>query len=162
MRKTRKHSPLSRQTCRHPLEQYEETECKTSVEKHMAITARGTINGHVLTDIPVLNPGDWFGKAWLVEIGGSYSSLYVVIEADSMSDAIDELAEHEKYGHNIVVADEDLGDYDLEDCHYSGSGQVLDLDHLMFHGREVPVRRICRALRPVRRVHRNDGQHRCP
>lgn len=103
----------------------------------MAITARGTINGHDLTDIPVLNPGDWFGKAWLVEIGGSYSSLYVVIEADSMSDAIDELAENEKYGHQIVVADEDLGDYDLEDCHYSGTGQVLDLDHLMIHGQEV-------------------------
>ena len=102
----------------------------------MAITARGTINGHELTDILVLNPGNWFGKAWLVELGGSYSSLYVVIEADSMSDAIDELAENEKYGHQIVVADEDLGDYDLENCHYSGTGQVLDLDHLMIHGRE--------------------------
>ena len=83
----------------------------------MAITARGTINGHDLTDVLVLNPGDWFGKAWLVELGGSYSSLYVVIEADSMSDAIDELAENEKYGHQIVVADEDLGDYPEDDRH---------------------------------------------
>ena len=102
----------------------------------MAITARGTLNGHEFTDILVLNPGDWFGKAWLVEIGGSYSSLYVVIEADSMSDAIDELAENEKYGHQIVVADEDLGDYPEGDRHYSGSGQVLDLDHLMIYGTE--------------------------
>ena len=102
----------------------------------MAITARGTINGHELTDILVLNPGDWFGKAWLVEIGGSYSSLYLVIVADSMSDAIDELAENEKYGHQIVVADEDLGDYPEDDRHYSGSGQVLDLDHLMIYGTE--------------------------
>ena len=38
----------------------------------MAITAKGTFNGHDLTDLPVLNPGGWFGKAWLVEIGGSY------------------------------------------------------------------------------------------
>ena len=102
----------------------------------MAITARAKFHDHDLTDIPVINPGGWFGKAWLIEIGGSYSSLYLVIEADSMCDAIDELAENEKYGHQIVVADEDLGDYPEDDRHYSGTGQVLDLDHLMIHGQE--------------------------
>ena len=29
----------------------------------MAITAKGNLNGHELTDIVVINPGDWFGKA---------------------------------------------------------------------------------------------------
>jgi hypothetical protein len=102
----------------------------------MAITARGTINGHDLTDMPVLNPGGWFGKTWLLEIGGSYWSLFLIVEANSLTDAIDELAENEKYGHNIVVADEDLSDYPEDERHYSGSGQVLDLDHLMVHGQE--------------------------
>jgi len=69
----------------------------------MAITAQGNLNGHELIDIPVLNPGDWFGKTWLIEIGGSYSSLFLIVEADSMCDAIDELAENEKYAHNIVI-----------------------------------------------------------
>lgn len=50
--------------------------------KRMAITARGNRNGHELTDIPVLNPGDWFGKTWLIEIGGSYSPLFLIVEAD--------------------------------------------------------------------------------
>lgn len=95
----------------------------------MAITARVKFNGHELTDIPVLNPGDWFGKTWLVEIGGSYWPLFLIVEADSISDAIDELAENEKYGHQIVVADDDLGNYPEDDRHYSGAGQVLDLDH---------------------------------
>ena len=95
----------------------------------MAITARATFHGHDLTDIPVLNPGGWFGKAWLVEIGGSYWPLLLIVESDSLTDAIDELAENEKYGHQIVVADEDLDDYPEDDRHYSGSGQVLDLDH---------------------------------
>lgn len=103
------------------------------------ITARGTFNGHDLKDIPVLNPGDWFGKTWLLEIGGSYWPLFLVVEADSVTDAIDELADHEKYGHNIVVADEDLGDYDPETCNYGSSGQVLDLDHLLIHGQEGAV-----------------------
>lgn len=102
----------------------------------MAITARGNLNGHDLTDIPVINPGGWFGKAWLVEIGGSYWPLFLIVEADSITDAIDELAENEKYGHQIVVAAADLDDYPEDERHYSGTGQVLDLDHLMIHGRE--------------------------
>ena len=84
----------------------------------------------------MLNAGNWFGKTWLVEIGGSYSPLFLIVEADSICDAIDELAENEKYGHNIVVADEDLGDYPEDGRYYSGTGQVLDLDHLMLYGQE--------------------------
>lgn len=36
------------------------------------ITARGSFGGQELKDVPVLNPGSWFGKTWLLEIGGSY------------------------------------------------------------------------------------------
>lgn len=100
------------------------------------IKARGTFGGNDLKDIPVLNPGNWFGKTWLIEIGGSYWPLFLVVEADSISDAIDELADSEKYGHHIVVPDEDLGDYAEDERHYGGSGQVLDLDHLLVHGQE--------------------------
>lgn len=100
------------------------------------ITASATFHGQQLIDIPVLNPGDWFGKSWLLEIGGSYWPLFLIVEADSASDAIDELADHEKYGHHIVVAEADLGDYPEDDRHYGPSGQVLDLDHLMIHGIE--------------------------
>jgi len=100
------------------------------------ITARGTFNGHELKDMPVINPSDWFGKTWLIEIGGSYWPLFLVVEADTITDAIDELAENEKYGHNIVVEDADLGDYPEDDRRYSGTGQVLDLDHLMIHGQD--------------------------
>ena len=101
----------------------------------MQITATATFR-HELKDMPVLNPGGWFGKTWLVEIGGSYSPLFLIVEAGSMCDAIDELADNEKFGHLITVATEDLGDYDLNDCHYGPSGQVLDLDNLMIHGQE--------------------------
>ena len=102
----------------------------------MAITARANFHGHELADLPVINPGDWFGKTWLIEIGGSYCPLFLIVESGTMSDAIDELAANEKYGHQIIVADEDLGDYPEEDRHYSGTGQVLDLDHLMVYGKE--------------------------
>ncbi|WP_164102249.1 hypothetical protein [Candidatus Laterigemmans baculatus] len=100
------------------------------------ITASGSFHGHDLEDLPVLNLGDWFGKTWLIEIGGSYSPLFLVVEADSFCSAIEELADNEKYGHLITVADEDLGDYDPNDCHYGPSGQILELDHIMIHGDE--------------------------
>ena len=100
------------------------------------VTACANLNGHKLKDIPVINPGDWFGKTWLIEIGGSYFPLFLIVEADTIQDAIDELADNEKFGHNIVVAKEDLGDYDAETCNYGPSGQVIDLDHLMIHGAE--------------------------
>ena len=72
----------------------------------------------------------------MLEIGGSYTPLYLVVEADSAADAIDELADNEKYGHHIVVADADLADYDPDDCQFGPSGQVLDLDSLQIHGQE--------------------------
>ncbi len=51
--------------------------------------------------------------------------MFLVIEADSISDAIDELADNEKYGHLIIVDDADWDDYPEEDRHYGPSGQVF-------------------------------------
>ncbi len=104
--------------------------------KDMKITASCKFNGHELTDIPVLNPDAWFGKTWLLELGGSYTPLFLIVEADTMSDAIDELSDDETYGHQIHVPDSDLGDYPENDRHYDGSGRVIDLDHLLIHGQE--------------------------
>ena len=102
----------------------------------MEITANATFHGQELKDIPVINAGNWFGKTWLIELGGSYTPLFLIVEADNLCDAIDELAENEKYGHQIIVDDADLGDYPEDERHYSGNGQVLDLDHLMIYGEE--------------------------
>lgn len=68
-----------------------------------------------------------------------------------MSDAIDELSDNSTYGHQIHVPHEDLDDYPEDDRHYDGSGRVIDLDHLMVHGRECcdtpcPVRYHCDGL----------------
>jgi hypothetical protein len=102
----------------------------------MKITASCKFHDHDLTDIPVINPGDWFGKTWLVELGGSYTPLFLVVEADTICDAVDELSDNETYGHQIHVTDEDLADYPEDSRHYDGSGRVIDLDHLMIYGEE--------------------------
>lgn len=100
------------------------------------VTASATFNGQQLKDIPVINPGDWWGKTWLLEIGGSYWPLFLVVEADTVQDGIDELADDETYRHHIVVPEIDLGDYPEESRFYGPSGEVLDLDHLTVHGQE--------------------------
>jgi hypothetical protein len=102
----------------------------------MSITARCKFHDQALTEIPVINPGGWFGKTWLLELGGSYTPLFLVVEADTVSDAIDELSDNETYGHQIRVPDSDLADYPEDERHYDGSGRVIDLDHLMVHGQE--------------------------
>lgn len=109
------------------------------------ITATCKFNDHDLSEIPVVNAGNWFGKTWLLEIGGGFTPLFLIVESDSVSDAIDELADSEEYGHHIVVADDDLGDYDPETCEYSCSGKIIDTDWLSVHGCEgCPVPFACR------------------
>ena len=97
------------------------------------ITASFDFNGQKMTDVDVINAGDWFGKTWLLSIGGGFTPLFLIVEADSISDAISELADSEEWGHEIVVADDDLGDYDPESAEYSGSGKVIDTDCLSVH-----------------------------
>jgi hypothetical protein len=100
------------------------------------VTASCKSHDQQLTDIPVINPDGWFGKTWLLELGGSYTPLCLVVEADSVSDAIDELSDNERYGSQIHVPDEDLADYPENDRHYDRSGRVIDLDHVLIHGQE--------------------------
>lgn len=102
----------------------------------MTITASCRFHDHDLTAVPVLNPGGWFGKTWLIEIGGSYSPLFLVVEADTISEAIDELSDDPTFGPQIHVPESDLGDYPEDSRHFDGSGRVIDLDHVLVHGRE--------------------------
>ncbi|MCB9951409.1 MAG: hypothetical protein H6824_10550 [Planctomycetaceae bacterium] len=99
------------------------------------ITATFTLNGHELT-ADVVNAGDWFGKTWLICIEGGFTPLFLIVEADSASDAINELADSEEFGHHIIVDNADLTDYSDDDRHYGPSGQIIDTDWLSIHGCE--------------------------
>lgn len=102
------------------------------------ITASFTFHGTDHKDVEVINPGDWFGKTWLMEIGGSYSSFFVVVEADSVTDAIDELIDS-KYGHQFILDEVDYADYgvgtDNPTCYFGGNnGHPCCIDDLLIHG----------------------------
>lgn len=78
----------------------------------------------------IVNPGDFFGRCWIISIEGGYDPLFLCVESTSAEDAIDELGESDEFGRNIRVEDEFLGDYPEESRYYDGEGHVLDLDHI--------------------------------
>lgn len=97
-------------------------------------------NWEPLTNVPVVNPGCWFGDAYLVEIDCGYSSLFFVVESGGECDVIDEFSDSE-YGHLIHVPNEDVEDIEDDDRYYDGSGHVLDLDEVRLYGpRDIKVR----------------------
>lgn len=100
------------------------------------ITAKAKLGDIELNDIPVLNPGDWSGKTFLLEIGGSRTPLLLIVEAGSVGDTVEKLAENDCYGHHIVVDDDRLADFPEGLRYYARSGQVLNLRHLAIHGAE--------------------------
>lgn len=58
----------------------------------------------------VVNPGGWFGKTWLI---CSSCGFYYIVEADYLSDALDELADSDRFGHCIRIEGEDRKDYGI-------------------------------------------------
>ena len=114
----------------------------------------------------VINPGAWFGKTWLIEIGGCAWPIFVIVEADSVTDALDELSGDDRYKHHILIPAEDFGDYGLtvhagdtiggktydHDCfinlrgeevaealgepYFNDGGEPCDLDHIGIQGAE--------------------------
>lgn len=84
----------------------------------------------------VVNPGEWFGKTWLLQVhGNSLQPENYVVEADNVCDAIDIFSESE-FGPRIHVSDWQLDDYPEESRHYDGHGRVIDTDWLHIFGQE--------------------------
>lgn len=75
------------------------------------ITASLKVSGHDREDIPVINPGGWFGRAWLLF---DDSHGYYVVEADTLGDAIDELVESEYGEHFRITEESERADYGFE------------------------------------------------
>ena len=76
----------------------------------------------------LVNRGQWFGKTWLIQITDGYWPLNLVVEADSVQDAIDELADSPRWSWNIDIDDPD----DVtDDTHRAGNdSHPVDLDYV--------------------------------
>jgi len=62
-------------------------------------------------EAPVVNPGDWFGKTWHLSVCISNTGgPHYIVEADTVADAIDILAESEEYGSIIAIEVDVEGD----------------------------------------------------
>ena len=102
------------------------------------VIAKGRLRDHDI-DAECINPGEWFGKTWLIEIGCGFSSLFFAVEADTVTDAIDEFSGSD-YGHLILIDDADYMEAGEFRGYYSDGGQPCNLDDLLIHGEERPGR----------------------
>lgn len=79
----------------------------------MTVKAKGKLGDHDI-EAEVLNPGNWWGKTFLIEHAVGCSMIFFVVEADHEQDALDEFADNELRGHLITIRPEDFGDYGEE------------------------------------------------
>jgi hypothetical protein len=126
----------------------------TNVQGKTKIVARGKLGDHDI-EATAVNPGDWFGKVWLIEIGCGFSSSFYAVEAGSEQDAIDEFADSEEYSHLIAVGERELAEapqmtgddcsaYDkwVEENGYSSAGNdghLVDLTSVLIHGKSCSI-----------------------
>ncbi len=76
----------------------------------MQITFRCRMDHHDISG-PVVNPGEWFGKVWLIQVGiANNLNPWVAVEADHEQSAIDVLANSEEYGHLINCCEDNWDD----------------------------------------------------
>jgi hypothetical protein len=97
------------------------------------IWASCEFNGFDLGYLPVLNPAACRGKTWLIEIGGCMP-VWVVVEAESVSDAIEVLSDDTEFGHGVHVREEDLAAYPEEERQYDQRGRVIDPERVKVQG----------------------------
>jgi hypothetical protein len=75
------------------------------------ITARFTFRGRDRREVPVLNPGSFDGKCWLLVLDTSHDPELFVAEAGGPSDAFAVLADDDRYGDLVRVQAHEAGDY---------------------------------------------------
>lgn len=103
------------------------------------ITASFTFRGQEFQDIEVLDPGAANGITWLMEISGGVDPLFIVVEAETLGDAIDTLVES-PHGEPFMIDEANYADYGINvaTCDpgsaYMTSAGLCDLGHLSFHG----------------------------
>jgi len=88
------------------------------------------LNGHDIEG-DCVNPGEWFGKAWVVEV----ESMFLAVEADYESVLIDWICNSDKYGKSIRVDDDSEVDDDTPRA--GNAGEPINLDNVAFYGRQV-------------------------
>jgi hypothetical protein len=93
----------------------------------------------------VVNPGDWFGRVWVIEIGMGCSSCYLAVEADDESAAIDALADSDEYSSWIAVAEADCPKTEAEEeksgyVRAGNDGHFVDLESVLIHDTKSKVK----------------------
>lgn len=95
------------------------------------IRARVVLRGGQEVDAYAVNPGEWFGKKYVLQIAiANALNPFLVIEADTEQDAIDTWADSDSYGHLINVDDHE--DVDEDTATAGNDSHPVDLSNVGF------------------------------
>lgn len=97
------------------------------------VTASGTLHSQEFSGATVINPGAWWGKAWLVYVEDCLDPPLYIVEADDPCDAEDEFLDSE-FSWSLRINDVDLPDYDEDSLRFDPKGHPVDTERLMIHG----------------------------
>jgi len=79
----------------------------------------------------LINRGDYFGETYLIEIGMGFDTATFIVEAGNVQDALDVFVDS-KFGHLVIIEDENLKDYDENYISYCGNeGKPCCLDEVI-------------------------------
>lgn len=77
------------------------------------IKAKGLLHGKEV-EATAVNPGDWFGKVWLLYVEDCFDPPLYAVEADNVSDAIDVFIESDHGKAERIDIEVEGGDYGFE------------------------------------------------
>lgn len=74
------------------------------------VTARFLV-GRREVDVPLLNPGEWLGRVWMVMIDNDFVSFYVGVEAYDGDEVVNIIARHPTYRRHVVIPEGEVESY---------------------------------------------------
>lgn len=78
------------------------------------------INEEHTVSAEYVNHNEWFGEAWLLEVGIGFSSLFFVVEGEHESGVIDEFTDSD-FGWHIRISEEESLEIDKDNRSYAGN-----------------------------------------
>lgn len=101
------------------------------------VKASYELNDLKYTQTPVINPGSWFGQAWVIDMG---NGDHYVVEAGDSSSALDELFDKcEAAAESLRIPKEQWAEYKIDTANGGGWDKVTLLGN---HGEPCDIENV--------------------
>jgi hypothetical protein len=82
----------------------------------------------------VVNPGECFGRTWLIYVEDCFDQPLFVVEADDPCEAEEAFLADSDLASMVRIDEVDLPDFDPEELHYDSDGNPVNTESIQIHG----------------------------